>query len=133
MHNVCVCVRVACVCVCKCMHVRACERERDRERESSAPSVGSGIPVHLDPYQYTVPRQPVLEHSVLPTRTASPSSKDPWKAVLRHLRTVSAGKIRGRLSYVTCRWTVFVPMVLLTITSTVRLAGGLVVRRPPEL
>ena len=50
----CVCVRVrACVCVYTCMHVRACERER--QRESSAPWVGSGIPVHLDPYRYTVP------------------------------------------------------------------------------
>ena len=42
-----------------------------RDRESSAPWVGSGIPVHLDPYRYTVPRQPVSVHSVLPPRTAS--------------------------------------------------------------
>ena len=35
--------------------------------------MGSGIPVHLDPYRYTVPRQPVSVHSVLPPRTASPS------------------------------------------------------------
>ena len=49
------------------------ERERERERESSAPRVGSGIPVHLDLYRNTVPRQPVSVHSVLPPRTASPS------------------------------------------------------------
>ena len=28
--------------------------------------MGSGIPVDLDPYLYTVPRQPVSVHSVLP-------------------------------------------------------------------
>ena len=67
---------IMCVCVCVCVCARACkcvrERERETERESSAPSVGSGIPVHLDPYRYTVPRQPVSVHSVLPSRTASP-------------------------------------------------------------
>ena len=74
VHNVCVCACVcACarVCVCMCMHVRACERERDRE--SSAPWVGSGIPVDLDPYRYTIPRQPVSVHLVLPPRTTSPN------------------------------------------------------------
>ena len=34
--------------------------------------MGSGIPIHLDPYRYTVPRQPVSVHSVLPPCTASP-------------------------------------------------------------
>ena len=34
--------------------------------------MGTGIPVHLDPYRYTVPRQPVSVHSVLPLGTASP-------------------------------------------------------------
>ena len=51
-----------------------CIRVRQRDRESSAPWVGSGIPVDLDPYRYTVPRQPVSVHSVLPPRTASPTT-----------------------------------------------------------
>ena len=37
--------------------------------------MGSGIPVHLDPYRYTVLRQPVSVHSVLPPRTASPTDE----------------------------------------------------------
>ena len=35
--------------------------------------MGSGIPVDLDPYRYTVSRQPLSVHSVLPPRTASPA------------------------------------------------------------
>ena len=66
VHNVCVCVRVH-------LHACACVWERETERESSAPWVGSGIPVHLYTYRYTVPRQPVSVHSVLPLRTASPN------------------------------------------------------------
>ena len=34
--------------------------------------MGSGLPVHLDLHRYTVLRQPVSVHSVLPPRTASP-------------------------------------------------------------
>ena len=41
--------------------------------------MGSGIPVHLDPYRYTVPRQHVSVHSVLPPRTASPTQYPPGK------------------------------------------------------
>ena len=62
------------VCI-MCVCARACMCVRVTERESSAPWMGSSIPVHLDPYWYTVPRQPVSVHSVLPPRTASPSGK----------------------------------------------------------
>ena len=70
VHNVCVCV-----CECTCMHVHACERERERQRERVLPL--EWVPVYLDPYWYTVPRQPVSVHSVLPPRTASPIHRTP--------------------------------------------------------
>ena len=44
----------------------------EREKESSAPWVGSGI--HLDLYRYTIPRQLLSVHSVLPPHTASPTN-----------------------------------------------------------
>ena len=37
---------------------------RARDTHSSASWVGSGIPVHLDPYRYAVPRQPVSVHAL---------------------------------------------------------------------
>ena len=77
----CVC---ACVCARVCVCARACMCVREREREF-CPLSGFGIPVHLYPYRYTVPRQPVSVHTVLPPRTASPT-REPlpkWTIICR--------------------------------------------------
>ena len=47
--------------------------------------MGSGIPVHLDPYRYTVPRQPVSVYSVLPPRTASPNYEQTFNQICSYM------------------------------------------------